>query len=189
MSGYPRGNVLLLAIAVAAVLGSPSNSQGEGVSVQFRTSTICATLCPDSSAIINNDGNGLSTPARCTAPPLTVPGSYDEIRVVVPDAIVDGREPDAVAFTIYPELDYDATACRVRSPGTLDEAYEVAPHSQVLCYHWCAGPCTFPIDGIGCPERVVVLVEPGETYALRVFNVADVFAVGGTYRFFAYPDA
>jgi len=190
-SSAPQARLLVaLGSLLVLLLASPPARAEEHellqpTDVTFTTALACGPSCPDWNALVFNDGNGVSTPARCRKEPLTTPGSYDEILVTVPDSI-QGRTPVSLSFTIYPRIDYEATACLVANPGTPNEEYRVVPHGVIACFDFCAGPCRGQLPAPhGCPERIWFGVLPGETYALRVFNASDGRSVEGLYGYAA----
>lgn len=102
--------------------------------------------------------------ATCATAPSTVPGSWADHVVTVPDAVPGEGVPTELAFLLDPDVDHDAWICRAE-PGANGRRY-VATGANTTTEMCVVGP-------IACREQVTIPVTPGETFVLRVYNWAD----------------
>ncbi len=159
----------LLVAALLAALTIPTPAAADTLSridVIFDTEASCAFACP---IFLDSDG--------CEKEPTTIPGSWDDIRVTVPDEVT-GVAPNLLRFQIRPEVDHDAYICLVVHPGTPDEYYELY---ACIC-NAIGEPCRYEAPvGLGCQQTGTVVVQPGQVLVLRAYNWLDVEDCEGSY--------
>ncbi len=151
-------NRFLLLVTTALMLPAPALAK---TTVTYQTTLPCAVACPSWTTL--DDGGR----ASCRREPATVPGSWDEIRVTVPEGAHTFRAAIEPAHT-----GYEGYICRVIDPGLPTERYE---HANTLAYLLC-GDCR--------EASATVPVVAGEVYVVRVYNFADLPTCPGSYEFF-----
>lgn len=148
-------------VVLVAGLGVPVPSEAThamGYTEFELTGVPCSALCP-------------SGEDRCALPPETVPGSWDEQIVAVPEAI-EGVVPRLLTIAIAPVVDWDLVVCRLSQGDHYGfGSTQIDPLE----------PCS--IDVIGCVEQIRMPVRPGDVLLIRAFNDTDPFPSPGSYFF------
>lgn len=178
----PRVTSVLLTLAVGTALcAGPASAGGSGPTpITFETLAPCSVVCPYWTDLYNGGQ------AACQREPLAPPGTWDDVRVTIPDLV--GTQPTAAFHVeISPQLDYDLWLCEVVNPG---------PNEY---YRWVDTCCVFPGEtcptlGIfGCAEEIDYCVSatdntclaPGTQIVFRAYNWFDVSSCPGSYEFYS----
>lgn len=163
--------LVALLIAGSMPLASQASQQTEWQSVQMHAPVPCSAACP----YWVDDWD-----AACVRDPVSIPGSWADFRVPVPESSSGRLVLDAQLLSA---VDYDGFLCRVHARGTASERWEaVGTFSNLLLV---ATPCAGDPLPVGCPESGSFLIEPGGDYVVRAFNWSDPGAATLKYRFFS----
>lgn len=156
--------VPLAALAIGLAGALPAHAErGPVHRYEARTTAPCTAVCP----YWTDSSTGTQWDTACLANPLTVPGSYHDVPLLVP--FVDGNVMPTVLFWgLMPALDYDGVVCYADASGR--PTGKAAGHSANEIDNCCC-----PISLLGCSEEVAIPVKPGERYVLRAFSWADPF--------------
>lgn len=165
------GGRMLLLLAMTVGTATATHEQGswvERTDVSFTAAIPCITACPSWTESVTDGSH-----APCRPHPTTVPGSWDDRRMTIPDDVA-GARPSSLRFVIHSEVDFDSFICRVLHPGSPAERWEEAARGATLLCGGC-GHCSEvgTVEVIGCMEIATIGVAPGEVYVLRVFNWSD----------------
>lgn len=171
---------IFVAAVTAAVLSvaSPATAghrESTTTPVEFHTPLPCGPACPGFLFELTGEGHACA----CDKAPMAAPGTFDDIRVTVPDRI-ETLPPRMMFFTIYPRPEHDGYVCRVVDPGLPTERY-VPPSCPEQCV-FVTTLCSSPFE---CPQTSGYIVAPGEVYVLRVYNELGEPVCRGDYTFLA----
>jgi hypothetical protein len=131
--------------------------------VELNAPTPCLALCPYWEGTPGETAAELE--ATCAAEPASPGGSWDDVRVTVPETVTapDGHTgaPTHLTFMLAPDVDHDGWICA--ADGEERFVASAANTTSDMC---AVGP-------IGCKEQATIPVTPGETLVLRVYNWSD----------------
>lgn len=188
-----RSWISILCSVLLTVLCAPAQGLAKGeieeTRVSFSTLAPCTPACPYVPLVfVDIVGSSLSgehvrtsESAMCHNPPSAVPGSVDDIRLVVPPT-VDVEPTRYLRLGIRPRQWSDAAICFVENPGALAETYRFGAWASPKPD--CAGHGLLGYEY--CYDEAIARVDVGDVVVLRLINVLDDFVVAGSYAWCSF---
>lgn len=155
-------SILLAGLLFGGVTQGAAPANATWSSTTQEATTACATACPQSFRdLAPADGGSTAARLACQEQPQTVPGSFDDERLIAPS--------DAVGINLFSyEGEWQTVVCAI-DPGA---NWRLVQWADV--YEQCiTPPMLVRISPPRCTREVFARVTPGDVLVIRSFNGWD----------------